>query len=337
MIGWIFAALLVVALIITIVWFRKEQQRDRIYIQTKIRDLDSANQHIAELSADYTQALAEKNLLTSTIGDLKLKIQEIESQDDKSLSILVTQISAATSQLDTLTKDIEAASFRKSKLEEEYAARQTTLAGELQSINDSRATLLEDQNRLQEAILAATQMIDALHNQKQALEEELKELCERHRVALLSNWQDVGELGIRFTTTEKETQLVAAIKDICELYPELGRELKKIEWEKVWRPKVQVYRSELAAKQGIYKLTLADDYDVCYIGQARNVYERWFEHMKKMIGVEAKGNEKLYEYGIGDFYWKFLEEVEDASKLNDAEKYWIDYLGCTELGLNKKR
>ena len=56
-----------------------------------------------------------------------------------------------------------------------------------------------------------------------------------------------------------------------------------------------------------------------------------------MIGVEAKGNEKLYEYGIGDFYWKFLEEVEDASKLNDAEKYWIDYLGCTELGLNKKR
>ena len=72
-------------------------------------------------------------------------------------------------------------------------------------------------------------MIDALHNQKQALEEELKELCERHRVALLSNWQDVGELGIRFTTTEKETQLVAAIKDICELYPELGRELKKIE------------------------------------------------------------------------------------------------------------
>ena len=47
--------------------------------------------------------------------------------------------------------------------------------------------------------------------------------------------------------------------------------------------------------------------------------------MKKMVGVEAKGNEKLYEYSVGDFYWKVIEEVADASKLNEAEKYWIEY------------
>lgn len=37
---------------------------------------------------------------------------------------------------------------------------------------------------------------------------------------------------------------------------------------------MQVYRNELAGKQGIYKLTLIEDVEVCYIGQARNVYER---------------------------------------------------------------
>lgn len=40
-----------------------------------------------------------------------------------------------------------------------------------------------------------------------------------------------------------------------------------------------------------------------------------------MIGVDAKGNEKLYEYTVDQFYWKVLEEVDDANKLNEAEKY----------------
>lgn len=92
-------------------------------------------------------------------------------------------------------------------------------------------------------------------------------------------------MGIRFEANTKEQQLVAAInalreaaKDVCA---KSGADLSsivvainKLEWEKIWRPKLQVYRSELAGKMGIYKLTLVDDVEVCYIGQARNVYER---------------------------------------------------------------
>ena len=56
-----------------------------------------------------------------------------------------------------------------------------------------------------------------------------------------------------------------------------------------------------------------------------------------MIGVESKGNEKLYEYKPNQLRWRLLEEVSDRSKLNDREKYWIEFFGCKEWGLNKKK
>ena len=54
-----------------------------------------------------------------------------------------------------------------------------------------------------------------------------------------------------------------------------------------------------------------------------------------MVGVDAIGNEKLYEYRPDDFLWTIVEE--NPKNLNESEHYWIEYFGCTEKGLNKKR
>ena len=48
---------------------------------------------------------------------------------------------------------------------------------------------------------------------------------------------------------------------------------------------------------GIYKLTDRENPNVVYIGQAQSIKDRWYTHCKKMLGVEAKGTERLYEYG----------------------------------------
>lgn len=342
--AWILAASLLVVVVILIIYFTQSRKQDAIYIQRQQKDLRDLESKLNKVQDLYTHAIEHQSELNSTIGDLRLLVQSYESTDQTELTRIKALIDGANQNLATINESISAASLRLTSLENDFKERQQALATELQSSNDARATLLEEQKRLQEQILTASQSVDALHEQKLAIESELAtlknelaQLTERNRIALLANWKDVGELGIKFETTNKETQLVAAINDICALYPELSRELKKIEWEKVWRPKMQVYRSELAGKQGIYKLTLADDVEVCYIGQARDIYTRWFEHAKKMIGVDAKGNEKLYEYQVGDFYWKVLEEVEDSKELNDAEKYWIEYWCCLEKGLNKKK
>ena len=47
---------------------------------------------------------------------------------------------------------------------------------------------------------------------------------------------------------------------------------------------------------GIYRLSVKGDEGKCYIGQAVNVKERWYTHIKKMVGVDGKGSERVYEY-----------------------------------------
>ena len=350
-VAWILAALFLVVAVAVIIYFIKSRKSDLLYIRQQQQDISKLKQDVQSLTdqaktseRNYQDTLLNNCDLLKTISDLRIELAKYENSDEVELTRINTLINERLNKLNSLDESIKVSSDKLTLLENDYTARQNELAAQLQSSNDSRATLLEDQNRLQESILTAQKEVDALHDQKVvvenelvALRNELGQLAIRSRMALLENWKDVGELGIKWEATNKETQLVAAINDICALYPELSRELKKIEWEKVWRPKLQVYRSELAGKQGIYKLTLTEDVEVCYIGQARNIYERWFEHAKKMIGVEPKGNEKLYEYTIDKFYWKVLEEVDDANKLNEAEKYWIDYWCCLEKGLNKKK
>ena len=343
-VAWILTALfLVVAVAVLIYCYNQKKEHNNAINQLKnrITSLESKAHSSEKL---YQDTLLTNCDLLSTISDLRIELAKYENSDEVELTRINTLINERLDKLNSLDESIKVSSDKLTLLENDYTARQNELAAQLQSSNDSRATLLEEQNRLQESILTAQKEVDALHDQKVAVENELVtlrnelgQLAIRSRTALLENWKDVGELGVKFETTNKETQLVAAINDICALYPELSRELKKVEWEKVWRPKMQIYRSELAGKQGIYKLTLTEDVEVCYIGQARNIYERWFEHAKKMIGVEPKGNEKLYEYKIEDFYWKVIEEIDDANKLNEAEKYWIDYWCCLEKGLNKKK
>lgn len=54
-----------------------------------------------------------------------------------------------------------------------------------------------------------------------------------------------------------------------------------------------------------------------------------------MLGVDGKGNEKLYKYQPQDFYWTILETAE-KEYLDEKEHYWINYYACKEIGLNKK-
>ena len=134
-------------------------------------------------------------------------------------------------------------------------------------------------------------------------------------------------------------RLVELIHQLVDEYgnqfPILRKELLKAEWSSVWLPQVQQLCSrEGLDRGGIYRLTLKSNHDCVYIGQAQSIKDRWYTHIKKMLGVEAKGTERLYEYRPDDFEWSVVEFKE--GNLDSDEKYWIDYYKCREIGLNKK-
>ena len=89
---------------------------------------------------------------------------------------------------------------------------------------------------------------------------------------------------------------------------------------------------------GIYKITNIKN-NMCYVGQAANIAERWKQHIKRGIGAEAPTRNKLYpamlSFGVENFTFEIIEECSRDS-LNDREDYWQDYFHAKDFGYSIK-
>lgn len=91
---------------------------------------------------------------------------------------------------------------------------------------------------------------------------------------------------------------------------------------------------------GIYKIT-NDRNKKSYIGRSTSVRKRLADHIKSAIGISTIANQKIHEImreeGIWNFTFELIEEC-DKDKLNEREKYYIDFFQTadTTYGYNQK-
>ena len=189
---------------------------------------------------------------------------------------------------------------------------------------------------LEGRILSGKEVLEKIESEIKVTEVTLADLTNL-KASVLAVEEGAGT-SWTFSPGDKK-RLVELIHQLVDEYgnqfPILRKELLKAEWSSVWLPQVQQLCSrEGLDRGGIYRLVLKENHDCVYIGQAQSIKERWYTHIKKMLGVEAKGTERLYEYRPDDFEWSVVEFKE--GNLDSDEKYWIDYYKCREIGLNKK-
>lgn len=79
---------------------------------------------------------------------------------------------------------------------------------------------------------------------------------------------------------------------------------------------------------------------MCYIGQAKNIRERFREHLKCGLGIDTPAANKLYQAmlqeGIDNFTFELLEECA-AVNLNEKESFYIDLYNSYDYGYNSNR
>ena len=89
---------------------------------------------------------------------------------------------------------------------------------------------------------------------------------------------------------------------------------------------------------GIYKITNIEN-QMCYIGQAANIADRWKQHIKRGVGAETPTRNKLYpamaSFGVENFTFEIVEEC-DRNMLNDREDYWQEYFHAKDFGYSIK-
>jgi hypothetical protein len=91
-------------------------------------------------------------------------------------------------------------------------------------------------------------------------------------------------------------------------------------------------------RTGIYKITNLQN-QMCYVGQAANIADRWKQHIKRGVGADAPTRNKLYPamvaLGPENFSFEIIEEC-DRSLLDEREDYWQDYFKAKEFGYSIK-
>ena len=119
----------------------------------------------------------------------------------------------------------------------------------------------------------------------------------------------------------------------------LGKLIWKVYLEKPYSDLCGRLFGDATRVTGIYKITNLNN-EMCYVGQAVNVIDRWKQHIKRAIGAETPIQNKLYpamsEEGIENFTFELIEEVPDRLKLDEREDYWQDFYKAKEFGYSIK-
>ena len=90
---------------------------------------------------------------------------------------------------------------------------------------------------------------------------------------------------------------------------------------------------------GIYKITNTDT-QRAYIGRSTDIKKRLTEHVKGAFHISTIADQEIHRVmgreGIDKFSFEVLEKVE-KDKLNEREKYWIEFYQTQSYGYNQNK
>ena len=189
-----------------------------------------------------------------------------------------------------------------------------------------------------------TSQINDKKNELKKVQDELTDLVQKLNSAVEAN-KRAEEIKQKqdFYRLQLTTIDLDEIKRLREVEPYLREKepLNKVIWKVYYeKPYADLVGRVIGTgiHTGIYKITNIEN-QMCYVGQAVNIADRWKQHIKRGIGAEAPTRNKLYpamlEVGVENFTFEIVEEC-DKSKLNEREDYWQEFFHAKDFGYSIK-
>lgn len=223
----------------------------------------------------------------------------------------------------------------------------------LKSSQEAKKYLEEHKEELlQQAYNETQEYIDKCEYQKEILDQEIADLqynllkLEADQAAVIKRKKDslavaenVKYYKINLKPTDaRDIQIMMSIESQL-----VNKEaLNKLVYEVfIKQPMNEMFNRVLDGKDicGIYKITNINDQKV-YIGQSVNIKRRWTSHIKAAYNIGDIAHQKVHdvmrEEGIDNFTFEVIEET-TKDKLNEREKYWIEYYKSYDYGYNQTK
>lgn len=309
MIGYISLSILAIALAGLCIFLsinRKKLNRD---IEDKNYQLEERYKKIKENLIRQEEEMKHLEIIKSgLIADINNSQEVSYSAFTRYQNSLEESYKMAEEEYDKLTKKLENLynncqdSLKKDveQKEAEYKQELNNIKQELTKLKETRAAAIEAQRR----------------------EELMKLEKDSYRVIL----------------TPSELTTIEMINEIKPRLPE-PRILCMLIWQTFYQKKFTVLCKKILGSSpvcGIYKITNIKN-NMCYIGQAKDIDDRWKEHMKYGLGIDTPVGNKLYqamkEIGPENFTFELLEAC-PVEQLYEKENFYIELYQAKDYGYN---
>lgn len=309
-------------------------------VRPKLNAIEQINEKTRQENEENEQRLLkllndiqEQEFYSHTLKDEILLLKQQKDNTQHSIDDLKLQAETASKiiydqAMETMQLQLEQSAERErekfEKAKEEYINEyQSMLSTGVEEYNTAIANLQYEKIRLETSIADARSIADAaIAANKRAY--EIQQQNDFYKLNLTEN--DLSEI-------EKLKDIIPYLRD-----PEaLNKVIWKIYYEKPYTDLIGRVVGT-GVKTGIYKITNTTN-QMCYVGQAVNVADRWKQHIKRGMGAETPTKNKLYpamlKDGVENFTFELIEEC-DRSLLNDREDYWQEYFKAKEFGYSIK-
>nr|DAT87479.1 MAG TPA: intron associated endonuclease [Caudoviricetes sp.] len=151
----------------------------------------------------------------------------------------------------------------------------------------------------------------------------------------LKDEQDFYRIHLSVDAQEDIDKLLRFAKECHSQQP-----LRKLIWSEYFLKPFGEMAGRILGKDkisGIYKITNIKDGKI-YIGQSTDVKTRWSNHIKAALKIDSIAHSRVHdamgEEGIWNFTFELLEQC-PKEKLNEREKYYIEFYQSNTYGYNK--
>ena len=306
-------------------------------LKPRIESTATYNEEVEKINNELFEQ--NRKLLTDNkeIDDALAHIRSLVVQEETKKARLEGEIASLQSQGEDTAKVIfdNAMSIMQVNLDEQAQKQSELYQQSILKYQDEYASVLAEASSELEQILKE-------QNEEIAVARlTLADLKSQIDAAIAANIRaEELKLNTSFYTLGIQEVDIEEIKKIRTVLPYIRnpRAINKAIWECYYRNATTDLVNRVVGSHtccGIYKITCLLDNKI-YIGQARDIGERYKQHITCGLGIDAPNN-KLYSAmwhdGVENFSFEILELC-PSEKLNELEKYWIEFYQSNKYGYN---
>lgn len=295
----------------------KERQK-QIQQQTSIikKEIEEIELILQEKRKSYDKQIKDWE---DNLEALRLSCEE--QKQEISISIRKHTDDSQKIMTETLLKKQEETDKKIQELDNQYLDAATSYEEKVLRI---KKTFKVEEEKLEEKIRIKKEEINCLIEQFKKDEEARKE-ADFYRIPITSAAQD---------DINKLKGVAAQLNNPATLH--------KLIWENYYKngfdQMIGRVLGKNAEKSGIYKITNIKN-QMCYIGQAANIKNRWRTHCRRGVKAEEGTSNRLYqvmwEEGLENFTFQVVEFC-GKDRLTEREKFYIGFYQSKEFGYNSK-